>query len=208
MRNGLSAVAVLLLLAGGATAEGPEAVDKVLAEARKGFIYRGQPIHPKLVHEFSPWLSDRRPITLVVDVAAAAGSDEYHDADVTVTGRDVRCRHGVDASAGGTPIERWVAYERLGVTADGTVALRVREWNNHGTGVWTTLLLVRFEQGTGYDAEGKAYDQLLMKHVRSINLGDRDECAIAVEAARVVVGPSTGRFKHRAEPTVIALPRR
>ena len=55
----------------------PKTLSQVLAEANEHFTYRGKAIHPGLVNEFEPWISDLNPVTIVVDVSASYDSNEY-----------------------------------------------------------------------------------------------------------------------------------
>lgn len=58
--------------------EDQASIDSYLNEINTNFTYKEQPIHPKLIYEFSNWLSDNRPsMVTTVDVIASFGTNEY-----------------------------------------------------------------------------------------------------------------------------------
>jgi len=161
-----------------------------LRQAIERFTFRGQPIHPGLIQELLPWLSDEYPTTLSVDVRAAYDSNEYQSREVTV-------RKGrVELSSGG---RFW--YERLGVLRDGTQVLRTTR-DTGGTGRFMDLLFVRFETGAARNTDGSSRPQLVMELIYSFGLGDRDNSDVRVLSDRVVVSPG----KYRAAPVTLETP--
>ena len=134
-------------------------VRQVLEEANRSFTYRGQPIHPKLVKEFQSLVSDGNPVTLAVDVSAAFDTNEYTDEVDDLSngmvsfkdeeGRFSYRRSGFKKSEGAHVLETW----------DGST----------GSYVGTSCLWVRFEIGQSFYPDGRPYDQLVMRLVRTAN---------------------------------------
>ncbi|MFA7000753.1 MAG: hypothetical protein WC352_01220 [Candidatus Omnitrophota bacterium] len=184
---GLAALLVVFLLNGQLLAE---TAGVALAEADVNFTYQGKPIHPKLVQEFSSWISDKGlPTTITVDVSAPH-RNEYSD-EISMKGKNV-CVYPTDNE--GKQTGESFSYERLGKLNNGLHVLRVMDGGG-GSGVFTDLFFVRFSKGTGLTPEGSQYDQLLMSIVRQYPVGDRDDGEIKVLGDRVVVGRSRYRDK-------------
>jgi len=58
-------------------------IDNAFLEAESHFTYNKQSIHPGLIAEFNPWISDSwKPVTISVDVSVAYGANEYFEDDV------------------------------------------------------------------------------------------------------------------------------
>ena len=136
----------LLGLACAAAPAPPAKTAALLAEVNAHFTADGRPIHPKLIWEFSGWLSDADPITLKLDLTNSLGSDEYYDPDVTTrpsdrgdAGRAVRWVHGKFSDLEGYED---FDYEHLGRLADGTHVLFISE-NTGGTANFQHLSFVR-----------------------------------------------------------------
>ena len=139
------------------------AAESPLAEANSDFTFKSRPIHPGLVREFQNWLSDYRPpITVTVDVGAAFGTNEY--ADAPVPGKD----GGVSVTLGDGG-ERFL-YKHLGRLDNGVHVLLTVE-KSAGTGIFQSVVFVRFDMAPGFDRDGiKPSERLLMSVVRSHDL--------------------------------------
>ena len=154
-----------------------------------GFRYQGEPIHPKLVEEFESWISDDRPpTTVVVDVAAAFGANEYSEA-VQLSERGLVRYESA---------EGWYGYEHLGQMKDGTHVLRTAS-SGGGSGVFQNLLFAQLSKDEARTPEGKRHGRVLMEVVGRFVLGDRDNGAIEILGDRVVVGAS----RYRAFATTL-----
>ena len=80
------------------------------------FRFHGKPVHPLLVKQFEPWISDARPpITVEVNLTAAWDSNEYSRR--VQDGFQSRCFHHL-------PERATYAYQHLGTLRDGTHVLR------------------------------------------------------------------------------------
>ena len=161
-------------------------------EPRLKAEYR-EAIRPKLVEEFESWLSDNRPpSTVMVDVAAAFGTNEYSDVVESLASGLVRYASGAE----------WYGYEHLGQMTDGTHVLRTAS-SGGGSGIFQNLLFVRLREDETRTPEGESYARMLMEVVGRFVLGDRDDGTVEVQGDRVVVGAS----RHRALATTLAFGR-
>ena len=75
----LGLLAVAMFFAASAWAETAE---DHLASVNQDFTIKGKPVHPGVLRDLEPLLSDRKPYIVTIDLAAAAGSNKYFDGDV------------------------------------------------------------------------------------------------------------------------------
>jgi len=179
-------------------------LDNVLREAREHFTCGGKPIHPGVVYEFIPWLSDRGPVTVAVELLPAQKSNRYSELAVRnragwieceVNSLLPHCRHNEPSWE--TPM---FGYRGLGSLADGTQVLRAY-YCAGGSGKFHDLVFIRFEPEKTLDDDGKPCTRLLMKALCVFPLGDRDDAQIRVLSDRVIVG----RSKYRDKEIVLKL---
>lgn len=141
--------------------------DAALREAREHFTYRGKPVHPGVVQMFHNWISDHsRSIVVGVDVAAAYGTNQFHQ-PVDVDGDWITHRPRQDSSSG-----EWFRYRRAGTVGGDIHVLVTAHWAG-GSLVATNLLFVRFDRELGTDGQGRSYDRLVLRPQREVALGDR-----------------------------------
>jgi hypothetical protein len=154
----------------------------VVSEARDKLTFGAQPIHPRLVQQLLGGLADAHPVTMAVDVAAAAKSGDFLDEDVKSEGRGIFYETGKDAE--------WQRFEyrKLGTLANGTVVILTLD-SGGGSGIFENLLFLKFEVGA--PGVGEKYPQLVMRSVGQFPLGDRDERAVKVRKNRVIVAASS-----------------
>ena len=176
-----------------ACAAPPAKTTALLAEVNDHFTADGRPIHPKLIWEFSGWLSDAGPITLKLDLTNSLGTDEYWEREVTTEAP-------TDRDAG--PAVRWVhgkfsepntyedfTYRHLGRLADGTHVLFTSE-NTGGTAYLQSLSFVR----AAAEPVGRTGRWRVVLETRgTVPVGDRSSAAFGVEAGRVWVDDGKGR---------------
>ena len=171
--------AFLLLTGRGlaAAADNPEA----------GFLFHGKPVHPLLIKQFEPWISDARPpITVEVNLTAAWDSNEYAAGFKT----DSNLMVSVSLPEGAS-----YAYQHLGKMRNGMHVLRTFDAEG-GSGVFEALLFVRFRTRVAYLGDGvKQGEQIFLEVVRRYPLGDRDGAEVQVKPERVIVGKSRFRDK-------------
>jgi len=158
-------------------------IQQVIDDANQSFMYRGRPIHPALIHKFEPLLSDINPITVVVDIAAAFDSNECSQPVTQNEKLGLQCE--MSAEAEGTHKESY-AYKPLGVLHGNVHVLKTASIGS-GTGIFMSLIFVRFEIGQAIASDGQPYDQLLLRLLRSVSLGDRFNGSVDVLNDEVVV---------------------
>lgn len=163
---------------------------ETLSEANSKFRYKGKPIHPYLVKEFTNWLSDDRPPMIVaVDVAAATDSNRYQkDA---VERRDKWWFASTEETTDGLTTQESFGYRWIGRLSDGTHALETG-YSGGGSGFFMDLMLVRFSTGQVL-VEGRRVEQLLMTIVGIHSLGDRYEGEIKIRGNELFVPASTAQ---------------
>lgn len=150
-------------------------IEEALDEANKKFFYNGEPISPELVNEFLPWLSDRSPTTITVDVVAAYQSNEYYE---TIEYKDsiARVTHGEDI----------YDYKYLGKLKNGMHVVDFCQGGS-GSGIFETLLFISFKIRKNFDDRGKLSDQLLMTLEKSYIVGDRWNAKITLSKNTVII---------------------
>jgi len=175
---------VALLPSAARAAENPQ-------DWQRDFRFHGQPIHPMLIRQFEPWISDERPpITVEVNLTAAWDSNQYAESFKT----------NADGAISVTPVEGGsYSYRHLGKLDDGTHVLRTF-YLGGGSGSFEALLFVRFRTSLSYLADGvKQGEQVFLRVVRRYPLGDRDEAETTLKPDQVIVGKS----RYRSEPIVL-----
>ena len=156
-----------------------------LREIDNSFTYNGKPIHPDLIKEFEIWLSDNcPPVTVSVDVVAAfRARNEYDYSRVTVDGSRVRAVSGDPEDHG------YYEYEHLGVLRSGMHVIKTYDCGG-GSGVFTSLFVVKFTTDKAYQRDGSEYTRLLMTVIREYPLGSSGGGEIRIDGDRVIIGPS------------------
>ena len=155
------------------------------------FRFHDKPIHPLLIKQFEPWISDARPpITVEVNLTASWDSNEY-------AGGFMADSNGVVSI--GLPKGASYSYQHLGRLRDGIHVLRTFDAGG-GSGVFEAILFVRFRTSLAYLADGVTQgEQIFLKVVRRFPLGDRDGAEVVVREDQVIVGKS----RYRAEPVLL-----
>jgi len=155
-----------------------------LREIDNSFTYKGKPIHPSIIQEFTGYLSDKGfPLSVSVDLAAAAGSNRYYDGKVKQPKPGL---YSVDSDMG----QGFFAYRWCGKMADGTQVVRTFS-SGGGSGVFEDLYFLQFAIGRGYKPDGSAYNRLLVTAARWFPLGDRSKAEVQVFPDKVVVSQGT-----------------
>lgn len=167
-------------------------IDNAILEADGHFTYNKQPIHPGLVAEFNPWMSDTwKSVTISVDLLSAYGTNEYFEDNVKIKENGYIYLQKDEES-------EYFYYKWLGKLNNGLHVLEVGEGGG-GSGVFMGLMIVKFEKSSGFTPGGQKYDRLLMSIVRNESLGDRDDGKITVLPDKVILGKS----KNRDKPVVL-----
>ncbi|MEM9807379.1 MAG: hypothetical protein AAF959_19115 [Cyanobacteria bacterium P01_D01_bin.56] len=161
-----------------------------LDAANQFFTFRDEPINPRAVGDLLPWLSDTEPGPIALDVEGSLADTNRYWAEVSVV---------EDGPAAGTVTATWnpwlgdnttytTGYRWLGQLDNGLHILRVAK-NTGGSGVFTSLLFIRFSMDTEYANGPGPRQRLVMTRMGSQGLGDRDGRAVRLEGNHVVIEP-------------------
>jgi len=157
------------------------------AESNENFIYKGKPIHPKLIYEFSNWMSDYRPpVVKTVDITAAYDTNEYQLDEIDK--RNNWWFYEEIEKDGDITLYESFGYRWLGKMENGIHVLETGS-SGGGSGFFMDLMLIKFSEGEVL-WEGKQEKQLLMSIVGTYSLGDRYEGDIKVYPNKVFIPAS------------------
>ncbi|MEM1279910.1 MAG: hypothetical protein AAGG53_07860 [Cyanobacteria bacterium P01_H01_bin.152] len=111
--------------------------EAALAERQQSFTVQGEPVNPRAVAAMMPWLSDRLPGAIAVDIEGTTADTNQFYADIAVdeAGR-------VTAAWEQFGERRFVVYQSMGQLTDGTYVLRVFV-NTGGNAVFPSLMWVK-----------------------------------------------------------------
>lgn len=147
------------------------------------FAYRNKPIHPALVHEFEPFISDHvAPVTVRLNVTAAYGSNEYFYPVEKLAGDRIGYENNGET----------FSYHVIGCAA-GRYILRTYD-NAGGSGIFESVLVVNLSSGTTFGPDGTHVTPATFLTVsRRIPLGDRDAASVRLDGNTLVIGKSSYR---------------
>ena len=108
----------------------------------KYFVFKGRPIHPKIIQDFMTWLSDTGDQVVAINLEDSQGANRYCcDDDVTIrVTADGKTFAKAERNGGG-----WIAYIFHGRTSDGLYFLEVNE-SGGGSGIFGTLLILKITE--------------------------------------------------------------
>ncbi len=181
-------------------------------EHLKWSFIRPEFVHPLIIKELLPWLSDIGEQVVAVNILDSQDSNRFHG------------KYGVVTRADGSTWVEWsaedgrssFAYRYLGTSPSGIHMLQCADWGG-GTGVFQDIILVAFETDdavfersheVGEDALQFSYEKrerIILKTLGSITLGDRYTGAIQYAGGYLRVGPDERwkRMGPRAEGQLI-----
>ncbi len=146
-------------------------------------------IHPRIINDFSTWLSDTGDQIVAINLLDAQGSNRYFG-DVEIRAIDGECpwvsweRGGRNGSFG---------YQYIGMTESNVHLLFTSNWGG-GSGQFRDVMLLTIEPDTGIDWEGKERERLLLRKIGEIGLGDRWAGELRVTRNTLWIGPDEGWF--------------
>ena len=159
-------LALFISFAGCATAQS-------LPAELEAFRFEGKPIHPAIINEFIPWISDGDPVIAAVDLEGFTRSRNR------LCGWTVKEeKGGVDGTREGNGGFLW--YQHLGRDEFGNHYLEIYD-NGGGSASWRYLMELRFEVVEAYGAR-----RLLL---RCVNIEDLRCCAFGKVDKKLVPEP-------------------
>ena len=191
-RYSISLFIALLFITSTASAQ---SIDELLKEVNGRFYFKGEPIHPELLHLFNSSMSDA-PIVMTVDLCTGFHSNLcYHK--TAVDGKIVTEHlNDRDGNQQGT-----YEYEYLGKLDNGVHVVRTLCYGEL-LGASNDLLFISFKIRKTYDYNGKAQEQLLMTLERCYNIGDRLTSKVTLSKNTVTINKPIGSNK----PVVVSFP--
>ncbi|WP_204140182.1 hypothetical protein [Halomicronema sp. CCY15110] len=158
--------------------------EAALTELQTSFTFQGEPTNPRAVTAMLPWLSDRLPGAIAIDIEGSTADTNQFYADVFV-----------DEAGRATAVweqfgeERFASYQNIGQLSDGTQVLKVFV-NTGGNAVFPYVMLANF----GLDAEiawdGDLRPRLTMRRrdASVVGVGYTDEITISGQALTFTPG--------------------
>ena len=173
-----------------------KSTQEALREANEHFTFQGKPINPRMLNDLLPWLSDRLPGPVAVDLQG--GGNRYY-AEITVPAK-------------GSVLATWkeengeisVQYQHLGVLANGMHVIKTRE-NSGGSVTFHSLLLVKFLVDTEYGDGGTLRSRLLMMRTGAFSLGAGYDGSIKLQPDQISIGPGGAGIRENAKTQVITI---
>lgn len=175
------------LVLGSSSNEGQLALEHL----RYSFV-REEYIHPRILQELRGWISDRNSTIVGIDLAAANRSNRFHGPVAVVDMGD----------------EQWIRwtgddeafeYRYVASSPSGIHMVECRDWGG-GSGVFGSVLLLGLTQERCLDADSPgtpvSRNQVVIKMLGQIPLGDRYSGKIDYEDGLLVIGADEGWFKR------------
>jgi hypothetical protein len=193
MRKVIIVLIISLLFPVFTFAQEKASTESYLDQINRNFTYRGKPIHPKLIYEFSNWLSDSAPPMIkAVDLIASFDTNEYSFG--TVEKRGDWYFYKDSKTCGDTTSYESFGYRWLGKARDNIHVLETGEGG--GSGFFKDLIIIKFSKGEVL-WKGEKRDQILMSIIGSSPIGDRYQGDIKIYPDRVVVPASSSPCSTR-----------
>jgi len=149
-----------------------DSVDQSTLElANSNFSYLGVPINPLILKEFLPWVSDRYPSILSIDIGASQFSNRYWGSMPRFN--EVGYVASPVLEDGAT-----FGYKWLGLLANGIHVLKVFE-DTAGSAVMSSLCFVTFRLDSFVSAQSRT--QLVMINEGVFPIGDRSQSNVELD---------------------------
>ncbi|MEM6521024.1 MAG: hypothetical protein AAF722_17025 [Cyanobacteria bacterium P01_C01_bin.70] len=139
--------------------------ETALAELQTSFTFQGEPVNPRAVAALTPWLSDRLPGAIAVDIAGSTANTNQFAANVSV---DAAGR--VMAEWEQWDDRRFAGYRRIGQLSDGTHVLRTFV-NTGGSALFPAVTLINFDRDREIWSDGQLRERLIMMRRGEFILG-------------------------------------
>lgn len=190
----------------------------VVVEARKHFTYRGKPIPPFFLADYSggpyapdAWFSEMgsRIASVVVEGLFIKSDGAYSRCEIEDATRDdglVLFSFPVDQTA--SPYSAgWMGYRFIGTTPSGTTVIEYSH-RTEGSAKFVGVLFVRFEMQSVGVTRQQRQDRLIMRCLGELCWGDRVYRDVKLEGNSLWLGPTRtdiAGYKDTLEPERIIL---
>ncbi len=147
-----------------------------LKELNESFTFRGKPVQPRAIEDLTTWISDKHPGPVAIDMEGTDDSNRYYG--------DVEQQDGTTGfhrpSTGKEVFDgAGFFYRHVGRLPNGVHVLKTID-NGGGSGVFESVLLVKFVNEIVYDDSGRGCRRVVMKQMGEIPLGDRVNAQVKV----------------------------
>ena len=167
---------------------------------KKYFTFKGELIHPKIINDFIPWISDDGSLITSINLEGAVGSNRYFD-------NDEFTRHGTSGATlnfsydhSSEPIEAehckrtecYFSYYIEGIIDNRIFVITTRE-SGGGSGVFSNLLLLKIKKWRGLMNENVGKEitlsspQIILEKIGHIILGDRRPYKVLIKDDDLIV---------------------
>lgn len=140
------------------------------------FVYRGVPINPNIIKDLEIWISDSQDAVIEINLAGAQFSNRYFlEKGMTLTKpykNPIISRYNENT-------KDHFSYQNIGYTSSGIHVLKITDWSDDGSGVFESLMFVRFVSSAGIKIDKKKEEivngppRLAIKKLGELALGDR-----------------------------------
>lgn len=162
--------------------EGCQTPSPELSELNNHFTYHGQSVNPRAVENLTAWISDTNPGPVAIDMAETADNNRYYG-DTYQHGKIVGYKR---TDTGETVFESAsFGYEYIGRLSNGCHVLHTFD-DGGGSGIFESLLLVKFVTESAFDESGKPCHRIVMRQMAEYPLGDRVNAQMNVGGNTVV----------------------
>ncbi|MDC1114827.1 hypothetical protein OAS60_02070 [Candidatus Pelagibacter sp.] len=159
----------------------------------KHFFYKKNPVHPQILNDLLPFLSDSGDIIISINLSDAFGSNQYCCEKSSTELNEGRARVRLDYP----DTNGFIIYSYLGATDNGAMVIKTWE-NGGGSGIFSNLLIIKVKKRLGanfdlFNSEGVIFDkqQIVLEKLLSIALGDRTETNISINVNSVTINDKT-----------------
>lgn len=173
-----------------------ESYDMLKHCAVKTFTMNGEPISPRIIEELLIWISDREDQITSINLIGSQGTNKFFiDADSLQVSRGDKTKNVFDVDyikkkAGiGDRQDASLSYQFHGITDNGIYVISTCECGG-GSGMFQTLLLLTFEEDTGFDVsitKNKILPikRLMLKKLCEITMGDRSAYDVKINGNKL-----------------------
>ncbi len=148
----------------------------------ENFFYGGKPIHPKIIEEFSTWLSDSGDQIVAINLENSQGSNKYccmGDFSTTLSAEKIL------TATIKKPDDEWFSYKFHGATDNGLLLVETI-YGTSGSGVFSELVIFRAKEIPVLELSETEISQSDKKRVYleklfTFLLGDRKQHSIKIE---------------------------